>query len=143
MTLLRGIVRSGKGDFSFWLAKLESYYTQKTGMKLYPGTLNVHLSNAIFPTPKDAIRLEKEEYGGRVSVSMAPCRIFGRKAFILRTDTDDGSSVTRQREFLRSQRMSGSKTRMGSNMLILSNWMSPDAHLPCTSAPSNLNDSYV
>ncbi|PYL34512.1 MAG: hypothetical protein DMF38_08050 [Verrucomicrobia bacterium] len=39
MTLLRGIVRSGKGNFSFWLAKLESYYTQKTGMKLYPGTL--------------------------------------------------------------------------------------------------------
>ena len=41
-------------------------------------------------TPKDAIRLEKEEYGGRVSVSMAPCRIFGRKAFIRRRDTDDG-----------------------------------------------------
>ena len=52
MTLLRGIVRSGKGDFSFWLAKLESYYTQKTGMKLYPGTLNVHLSDAIFPDAK-------------------------------------------------------------------------------------------
>jgi riboflavin kinase len=90
MTLLRGIVRSGKGDFSFWLAKLESYYTQKTGMKLYPGTLNIHLSDAIFPTPKDSIRLEKEEYGGRVSVSMAPCRVFGRKAFILRPDTDVG-----------------------------------------------------
>src|SRR5207249_5412772 len=84
------IVRSGKGDFSFWLAKLESYYTQKTGMKLYPGTLNVHLRDAIFPTQKDSIRLEKEEYGGRVSVSMAPCRIFGRNAFILRPDTDDG-----------------------------------------------------
>ena len=90
MTLLRGIVRSGKGNFSLWLAKLEAYYTERTGMKLYPGTLNVHLSDAIFPTPKDAIRLEKEEYGGRVSVSMAPCRIFGRKAFILRPDTDDG-----------------------------------------------------
>src|SRR5438094_3187223 len=90
MTVLRGIVKSGKGDFSFWLAKLEAYYTQKTGMKLYPGTLNVHLSDAIFPMPKDAIRLEKEEYGGRVSVSMASCRIFGRKAFILRPDTDDG-----------------------------------------------------
>jgi riboflavin kinase len=87
---LKGIVRSGKRDFSIWLAKLEPYYTQKTGMKLYPGTLNVHLSDATFPTPKDAIRLEKEEYGGQVSVSMAPCTIFGRRAFILRTDTDDG-----------------------------------------------------
>jgi len=86
MTLLRGIVRSGKGNFSFWLAKLGPYYALKTGMKLYPETLNIHLSDAIFPTPKDAIRLEKEEYGGRVSVSM----IFGRKAFILRPDTDQG-----------------------------------------------------
>jgi riboflavin kinase len=90
MTVLRGTVRSGKGNFSFWLAKLEPYYTQKTGMKLHPGTLNVHLTDAIFPTPNDSIRLEKEEYGGRVSVSMAPCRIFGRKAFILRPDTDHG-----------------------------------------------------
>jgi riboflavin kinase, archaea type len=90
MTLLRGIVRSGKGDYSYWLAKLELYYTQKTGMKLYPGTLNIHLIETIFPTPMDAIRLEKEEYDGQVSVSIAPCRIFGRRAFILRPDTDDG-----------------------------------------------------
>jgi len=90
MNLLRGIVRSGVGNFSFWLARLEPYYTQKTGMTLYPGTLNVHLLDAIFLTPKNAIRLEKEEYGGRVSVSIAPCKIFGRKAFILRPDTDTG-----------------------------------------------------
>lgn len=90
MTLLRGIVRSGKGNFSFWLGKLEVYYMQKTGKKLYPGTLNIHLSDAIYPTPRDAIRLEREEYGGRISVSIAPCRIFGRKAFILRPDTDTG-----------------------------------------------------
>jgi riboflavin kinase len=89
-TRLKGVVRSGKGDFSFWLAELETYYTQKTGMKLYPGTLNIHLSDATFPTPKDAIRLEKEEYGGQVSVSMVRCTIFGRTAFILRPDTDDG-----------------------------------------------------
>lgn len=63
---------------------------QKTGKKLYPGTLNIHLSDAIYPTPRDAIRLEREEYGGRISVSIAPCRIFGRKAFILRPDTDTG-----------------------------------------------------
>ena len=87
---MQGIVRSGKNDFSFWIAKLETFYTQKTGMKLYPGTLNVHLSDATFPTPIDAIRLEKEEYGGQVSVNIIPCKIWGRKAFILRTDNDDG-----------------------------------------------------
>ena len=88
--ILRGQVRSGKGDFSFWIEKLEPYYTRKTGLKLFPGTLNVHLMNRIYKLPPNCLRLEKDEYGGEVSVSMAPCKIFGRKAFILRTDTDDG-----------------------------------------------------
>jgi hypothetical protein len=132
MTLLRGIVRSGKGNFSFWLGRLEAYYTQKTGMKLYPGTLNVHLSDAIFPTPKDAIRLEKEEYGGRVSVSMAPAGyLAGRLSSSGRTRMTE-STVIRQRESSRSQRISGSETRMGSKMGILSKWRSPDADLHVT-----------
>lgn len=87
---LRGIVRSGKGDFSYWLEKLESYYTSKTGIKLFPGTLNVHLIDQVYVIPENPLRLEKEEYGGRVSVSIIPCQIFGRTAFILRTDTDPG-----------------------------------------------------
>ena len=88
--ILRGIVRSGKSDFNIWLRKLEPYYTAKTGMKLFPGTLNIHLIEQIYPTPEDPLRLEAHEYGGRVSVSIIPCRIFGRKAFILRPDTDRG-----------------------------------------------------
>ena len=36
------------------------------------------------------LRLEKEEYGGTVSVSMVKCRIFDRNAYILRTDSDIG-----------------------------------------------------
>ncbi len=88
--ILRGVVRSGKGDFSYWLEKLASFYTKKVGMKLFPGTLNVHLIDTEYPTPLNSLRLEKEEYGGRVSVSIFPCKIFGRKAFILRTDTDQG-----------------------------------------------------
>lgn len=87
---LTGIVRTGKGDYSFWLDRLEPYYTEKTRMKLFPGTLNVHLVSAVCPTPKKVIRLEKEEYGGTVSVSIFPCKIFGRKAFVLRPDTDTG-----------------------------------------------------
>jgi riboflavin kinase len=87
--LLKGIVKTGKGDFAHWLAKLERYYTAKTGMKLYPATLNIHLIEGSFPTPANSLRLEKEEYGGSVSVSIIPCGIFGRAAFILRTDTGD------------------------------------------------------
>ncbi|MGL6339055.1 MAG: DUF120 domain-containing protein [Waterburya sp.] len=88
--ILEGIVRSGKNDFSYWLHLLEPFYTAKTGMKLFPGTLNVHLIDRFYSMPSNVIRLEKEEYGGHVSVSIAPCKIFGRNAFILRTDGDTG-----------------------------------------------------
>ena len=88
--ILRGEIRTGVGKFSYWLDKLEPFYTRKTGMRLFPGTLNLHLTNGSYPTPANALRLEKAEYGGRVSVSILPCKIFGRKAFILRPDTDTG-----------------------------------------------------
>jgi riboflavin kinase, archaea type len=85
---LTGTVQSGQNNFSYWLLKLESHYTAKTGMKLYPGTLNVHLNRA-FEIPPETPCLRKEEYGGEVTVRIAPCRIFGRKAFILRPYRDD------------------------------------------------------
>ena len=88
MSILRGVVVSGMGNFSFWLEKLESYYTQKTGIRLFPGTLNLRLDQP-YSLPADVIRLEKEEYGGTVSVSMVPCRVFDRPAFLLRTDTNE------------------------------------------------------
>jgi len=88
MPILKGVVVSGMGNFSFWLEKLESYYTQKTGMRLFPGTLNLRLDQP-YSLPADVIRLEKEEYGGTVSVSMVRCRIFDRPAFLLRTDANE------------------------------------------------------
>jgi len=83
--ILRGKVKSGMNSLSYWMEKLEKYYTEKTGMKLYPGSLNIELSEH-YVLPSSVIRLEKEEYGGTVSVSILPCQIFGRKAFIIRTD---------------------------------------------------------
>ena len=35
------------------------------------------------------MRLEAHEYGGSVSVSIVPCRIFDRQAFLLRTDQNE------------------------------------------------------
>jgi len=86
--VLRGIVRSGRGDFGYWLTKLEVHYQRKTGMKLFPGTLNLELSEP-FRLPAGALRLEAHEYGGSVSVSIVPCRVLGRRAFILRTDANE------------------------------------------------------
>ena len=83
--LLRGRVVSGQGNFSFWIEKLEEHYFRKTGLHLYPGTLNVALDME-WSVPPDCLRLEASEYGGSVSVNLVPCLIFGRKAFVLRTD---------------------------------------------------------
>jgi riboflavin kinase len=52
---LRGEIRTGVGNFSYWLHKLEPYYTRKTGMRLFPGTLNVHLTSETYPTPANAL----------------------------------------------------------------------------------------
>jgi|SRR6266542_1756129 len=88
MGWLRGKVVSGRGDFGIWIERLSGLYEQKTGMHLYPGTLNVELSSA-YTLPRDVIRLEAQEYGGRVSVSLVPCRIFNHSAFLLRTDQNE------------------------------------------------------
>jgi riboflavin kinase, archaea type len=86
--VLRGRVVSGVGSFSYWIDKLQDHYERKTGMRLYPGTLNLQLDSE-YSLPAKAIRLEGAEYGGRVSVSIVPCSVQGRKAFLLRTDANE------------------------------------------------------
>jgi riboflavin kinase len=88
MPRLRGKVASGLGNFGQWIERLGDLYERKTGMRLYPGTLNVELPSE-YSLPSDVMRLEASEYGGRVSVSVVPCRIFGRPAFLLRTDQNE------------------------------------------------------
>ena len=83
--ILVGKVKTGMNSLSYWMSILESYYTDKTGIKLFPGSLNIELTEP-FHLPENTIRLEDYEYGGTVSVSILPCRIFDRKAFIIRTD---------------------------------------------------------
>jgi riboflavin kinase len=76
------------GSFSYWIEKLEDHYYRKTGMHLYPGTLNVQLDQP-FSLPSGVMRLEGEEYGGTVSVNLLSCLILGRSGFILRTDANE------------------------------------------------------
>ena len=88
MPPLRGKVVSGRGVFGQWIERLSSFYEKKTGMRLYPGTLNVDVPSE-YSLPADVIRLEANEYGGSVSVSIVPCHIFNRPAFLLRTDQNE------------------------------------------------------
>ena len=91
MARLRGKVITGLGNFGQWIEKLGDLYQLKTGMRLYPGTLNLELPEA-YVLPPDVIRLEAHEYGGRVSVSIVRCRIFDRPAFLLRTDANEAGT---------------------------------------------------
>jgi riboflavin kinase, archaea type len=88
MSRVRGKVVSGLGNFSQWIERLSSFYVQKTKMRLYPGTLNLELPSE-YSLPAEVIRLEADEYGGTVSVNIVPCRIFDRRAFLLRTDQNE------------------------------------------------------
>jgi riboflavin kinase len=88
MMVLRGQVVSGVGSFAYWIERLQEHYERKTGMVLYPGTLNLKLDSE-YSLPTRVIRLEEAEYGGRVSVDIVPCSIKGRKAFLLRTDANE------------------------------------------------------
>jgi CTP-dependent riboflavin kinase len=86
MEVLQGTVFTGVGDYAQWIEKYQVAYKAKTGMTLFPGTLNVRLDLAYeFPAEK-VIRWDGKDYGSRVSVSILPARICGREAFILRPD---------------------------------------------------------
>lgn len=89
MRTVHGRVASGTGSFSYWIGKLHDHYLRKTGLRLFPGTLNVELEED-YALPADALRLDKNEYGGLVTVQIAPCRIFDRQAFILRPEPRTG-----------------------------------------------------
>jgi riboflavin kinase len=89
MKVLRGKIESGIGDFGRWIEKLGAHYERKTGMKFYPGTLNIRLTEP-YTVPTGCARLETSEYGSSVSVSIVPCWILGRRGFILRTDSNEG-----------------------------------------------------
>jgi hypothetical protein len=53
--VLKGVIRNGKGDLSYWTEKREPFYTQMTGMNRFPGSPNVHLLGQTFPIPTDPL----------------------------------------------------------------------------------------
>lgn|GEM_PF-507388 len=110
--ILQGVVESGIGNFGTWIALLQDHYKRKTGMLLFPGTLNIRLKQA-FELPEDCCRLEAEEYDGAVSVNIVPCTIFGREAVILRTDKTDSGDGEHPREIVEIATDIGLRARYG------------------------------
>ena len=60
--------------------KLKDHCYAKTGVHFYPGTLNLELDQP-YSIGKKVIRLEKEEYGGAVSVNIVASIVLERSYF--------------------------------------------------------------
>jgi riboflavin kinase len=60
MRVLKGKVVTGVGNFSFWIEKLRGHYLNKTGLQLFPSTLNIQLDDP-FDLPQERARLEAAE----------------------------------------------------------------------------------
>lgn len=87
-----GTVTSGIGDLASWMSRNERIYSEATGVALYPGSLNVELSEP-WLVPEGARRLEPGDFDvGGVCMNIVPCSINGVPAFILRTDRNNAGT---------------------------------------------------
>lgn len=88
MTKLIGKVTPGMGMLSEKMKTvpglLEGYY-KKTGLHLFPGSLNIKLVSE-FSVPVGAIRFEQEDKDSKLWVNLIPCKFKDTEAFIVRTD---------------------------------------------------------
>lgn len=101
---LEGKVKSGLGEGSFWVKKIEKIFEEKTKMKLFPGTLNVQLIEE-YKIENPTYILEKDEYGGSEKLDIKECIVLGHNSFIIRTEKNSGkyrgSSIKYNRNIVR------------------------------------------
>jgi CTP-dependent riboflavin kinase len=87
--LLAGKVQAGLGDASRWLKLFNAAYSEKLGMSVFPGSLNIALDHVFdwFDARYEAHRIwfGREEYGGERDILLLPCelvRLDHRRAFL-------------------------------------------------------------
>ncbi|HXT16170.1 MAG TPA: DUF120 domain-containing protein [Gemmatimonadaceae bacterium] len=78
---LAGRVQRGKGDASRWLSRFNAAYSGKTGMPIFPGSLNLALSASFdWFAPEIESRtvwFDRSEYGGERDILLVPCVLLG------------------------------------------------------------------
>ena len=92
--VLRGRVQGGKGDAAHWLSLFNDAYVRKTGMAVFPGSLNVALDMPFdWFAPRwqpFVIWFGREDYGGERDVLLFPCvlsSLRSQRAFLWSTTT--------------------------------------------------------
>src|SRR5205814_10728188 len=95
--LLVGKVQTGFGDASRWLKLFNSAYSEKLGMTVFPGSLNIVLDHVFdwFDARYEAHRIwfGQEEYGGERDILLLPCDLVSldrRRAFLRRQGLRQG-----------------------------------------------------
>jgi len=90
--ILSGRVRSGQNDAAHWLALYNETYSRKTGMNIFPGSLNLVLEHEFDWTAARyqpfIIWFGREESGGERDILLLPCVLTNldkRKAFLWTT----------------------------------------------------------
>ena len=82
---LEAKVKSGLGEGSFWVKKIEEIFLKRENIKLFHGTLNLELRDNLHIETPDFI-IEKEEYGGTEKLFVKRCTVLNQKAYIIRTE---------------------------------------------------------
>jgi CTP-dependent riboflavin kinase len=87
--LLAGKVQAGFGEASRWLKLFNAAYSEKLGIPVFPGSLNIALDHVFnwFDARYEAqtIWFGREEYGGERDILLLPCELISldhRKAFL-------------------------------------------------------------
>src|SRR5262249_62313397 len=87
--LLAGKVQIGLGNASYWLKLFNAAYSEKLGMRVFPGPLNIALDHVFnwFEARYEAHRIwcGQEEYGGERDILLLPCKLVSldrRRAFL-------------------------------------------------------------
>jgi CTP-dependent riboflavin kinase len=86
---LAGKVQAGFGDAARWLKLFNVAYSEKLGMPVFPGSLNIALDHVFdwFDARYEARRIcfGREEYGGERDILLLPCDLVSldhRRAFL-------------------------------------------------------------
>ena len=98
--VLQGTVASGIGDLTQWMVKYADLYEECTGVRLYPGSLNVILEEEYRLPSIPPLRLPPAVLGGQVGMNIVPCTIMGLPAFVLRTDQNEAGTGNHDRRVI-------------------------------------------
>ena len=91
--ILQGQVVSGLGEASSWVKKIKNVFSEKIGMELFEGTLNIDV-NCEYLLGTDVIKFAPNEYGGTQEVLVKECSVLGNKSYILRTKANENEEGT-------------------------------------------------